>query len=333
MAKVIKLDRTVTGEASSDDAPYDAALRPRNFDEYIGQNIVKENLRVMVKAAQKRGSHLDHLLFAGPPGLGKTSLSNIIATELGVDMKVTSAPMLAKKADLVGILTGLNDGDVLFIDEIHRLPMVVEESLYVPMEDYRFDLTIGQGAAARTTSVPLPKFTLVGATTRAGMLSAPLRDRFGYIGRLDFYTVEELAKIAYASARKLGVVMDTDGAIEVAQRSRGTPRLANRLIRRLRDFADVYGDGSITAEVASKGLDQLQVDKNGFDEMDRRLIDTIVNRFGGGPVGLETLAATIGEESDTIEGMIEPYLLKEGFLQKTSRGRMAGPRAMEYLKK
>ncbi len=310
----------------------DAALRPTSFDDYIGQDEIKDNLRVMIAAARQRGDALDHLLLCGPPGLGKTSLSNIIATELGVGMKVTTAPMLTKKADLIGILTSLNEGDVLFIDEIHRMPMPVEENLYPAMEDYKFDFVVGAGATARTTSIPLPKFTLVGATTRAGMLSQPLRDRFGFIGRMDFYGIDDLCRIAQRSAGKLGVSIDPEGAEALAKRARNTPRLVNRLMRRVRDYAQVYADGQITAELAEAALDRIGIDQNGFDEMDRRYLDALVNRFGGGPVGLDTMAGTIGEDPGTIEDTIEPYLLKEGFLSRGPRGRAAGPKAYEWAR-
>lgn len=309
----------------------DAALRPRAFEEYVGQTKIKENLRVFTEAARQRGEAVDHLLFAGPPGLGKTSLAYLVAVEMGVQLHVSSGPALEKKGDLAGILTSLAPGDVLFIDEIHRLSAAVEENLYPAMEEYRFDLVIGDGPHARTMTLPLPRFTLVGATTRAGLLSSPLRDRFGYLGRLDFYSPEELVEIVTRSAARLGVELAKAGAEEIAKRSRGTPRVANRLLRRLRDFAQVLGDGVITQAIADKALSALEIDALGFDEMDRRILSAIIERFDGGPVGLDTLGAAIGEEGHTIEDVYEPYLIQHGYLKRTPRGRVATPRAYQHL--
>jgi Holliday junction DNA helicase RuvB len=324
-------DRDLTGQRRPEDAPVDAALRPRGFDEYVGQTKVKDNLKVFVEAAKRRGQPVDHLLFCGPPGLGKTSLAHIIATEMGVKMHLTSGPALEKKGDLAGILTSLEPGDVLFIDEVHRLTPSIEENLYPAMEEFRFDVVIGDGPHARTMTLPLPRFTLVGATTRSGLLSSPLRDRFGYIARLDYYEPPELEEIVQRSARRLDAHLDTSGAREISTRARGTPRVANRLLRRLRDFADVLGDGRITQEIADKALTALGIDPKGFDEMDRRLMSYIIDRFEGGPVGLDTLAASIGEEPSTIEDVYEPYLIQHGYLKRTPRGRVATARAYEHL--
>jgi Holliday junction DNA helicase RuvB len=326
-------ERGISGLAGSEDTPVDAALRPRKFSEYVGQDKLKENLRVMVEAARGRREPVDHLLFCGPPGLGKTSMAHIIAAEMGVGIHVTSGPAIDKKGDLAGFLTALQANDVLFIDEIHRLSPAVEENLYPAMEDYRFDYVIGEGAHARTMPVQLPPFTLIGATTRTGLLSGPLRDRFGFVARLDFYSREDLIRIVGRSARVLGVELAPDGAQEIAKRARGTPRVANRLLRRLRDFAQVIGDGTITSSLAKRALDSLEIDELGFDEMDRRLILTIIDRFSGGPVGLDTLAAAIGEEPTTIEYVIEPYLIKEGYLSRTPRGRVAGSAAYDHFKR
>jgi Holliday junction DNA helicase RuvB len=323
--------REVSGHAKPIDQPLDLALRPRNFSEYVGQAKLKENLRIFTQAAKGRGEPVDHLLFSGPPGLGKTSLAYIIAHEMGVRLHLTSGPAIEHKGDLAGILTSLEPNDVLFIDEIHRLTPAVEENLYPAMEEFRFDLVIGDGPHARTMTMSLPRFTLIGATTRAGLLSSPLRDRFGFLARLDFYTAEELCEIVTRSAKKLGADLDSNGAKEIASRSRGTPRVANRLLRRLRDFAQVLGDGRITDEIAKRALDALEIDRSGFDEMDRRLLLAIIDRFEGGPVGLDTLAAAIGEEPGTIEEVYEPYLIQEGFLMRTPRGRVATPRAFRHL--
>lgn len=324
-------DRAVTGQSRPEDQPTDAALRPRGFEEYVGQRKVKENLQVFVQAARQREEPVDHLLFCGPPGLGKTSLAHIIATEMGVKMHLTSGPALEKKGDLAGILTSLEPGDVLFIDEVHRLTPSIEENLYPAMEEYRFDVVIGDGPHARTMTLPLPRFTLVGATTRSGLLSSPLRDRFGYVARLDYYEPAELEDIVMRSADRLGADLSPEGAKEISTRARGTPRIANRLLRRLRDFAEVLGDGRITLEIADKALTALGIDPKGFDEMDRRLLEAIIDRFDGGPVGLDTLAASVGEESHTIEDVYEPYLILHGYLKRTPRGRCATGRAYDHL--
>lgn len=325
--------RTVSGAAEVDDGPIDLALRPRGFDEYVGQTQVKANLRVFTEAARRRGEPVDHLLFSGPPGLGKTSLAHIVAEEMGVRLHVTAGPALEKKGDLAGILTSLEPGDLLFIDEIHRLSTAIEEYLYPAMEDFRLDVVIGDGPHARSLTLPLPRFTLVGATTRSGLLSSPLRDRFGYVARLDFYTPAELEIIVGRAAVRLGAELEEAGAKEIATRARGTPRVANRLLRRLRDFAEVLGDGRITRAIAAEGLAALGVDPAGFDEMDRRLLLAIIERFEGGPVGLDTLSAAVGEEPHTIEDVYEPYLIKEGFLKRTPRGRVATARAYAHLER
>lgn len=311
----------------------ETTLRPTGFQDYVGQTALKDNLKIMIKAAKARGECLDHLLFCGPPGLGKTSLAHIIASEMGVALHLSSGPAIEKKGDLAGILTNLQAHEVLFIDEIHRLSAAVEEVLYPAMEDFRFDLVIGDGAHARTLNLSLPRFTLVGATTRTGLLSSPLRDRFGFVGRFDFYEVSELQEIIVRSAEMLRVRIDPEGAKEIARRSRGTPRIANRLLRRLRDFAEVLADGTITRELAASSLERLHVDRNGFDELDRRLMLAILDRFSGGPVGLDTLAASIGEDAHTLEFVVEPFLLKEGFIARTPRGRVATPRAYEHFQR
>ena len=324
-------NRTVSGDVlDPKEESLDLALRPRSFDEYVGQEKVKANLKIFTKAAKLRGEPIDHLLFSGPPGLGKTSLAHIVADEMGVQLHVTAGPALEKKGDLAGILTGLGPGDLLFIDEIHRLNTSVEEYLYPAMEDFRLDVVIGEGPHARSMMLPLPRFTLVGATTRSGLLSSPLRDRFGYTARLDFYTPEELHLIVVQAAKRLGVRLTSDGAEQVARRARGTPRIANRLLRRLRDFAEVLGDGEINAQIADKGLEALGVDAAGFDEMDRRLLLCIIDRFDGGPVGLDTLAASVGEEAHTLEDVYEPFLIKEGYLKRTPRGRVATMKAYNH---
>lgn len=298
-------------------------LRPRTLREYVGQTKAKENLQVFIDAACNRQEALDHVLFFGPPGLGKTTLANIIAQEMGVSIKSTSGPVIEKTGDLAAILTNLEEGDVLFIDEIHRLSPVVEEILYPAMEDYQLDIMIGQGPSARTIKLDIPRFTLVGATTRAGLLSSPLRDRFGVISRLEFYNHDELSTIVKRSAGILQIEIDDEGAAEIARRSRGTPRIVNRLLRRVRDFAEIEGDGHITRELADSSLQKLEVDHHGLDYMDRLLLLAIIDKFSGGPVGLDTLAAAIGEERDTIEDVIEPYLIQQGFLNRTPRGRVA----------
>ena len=324
-------DRLITADTSGDDGSFDLSLRPKILTEYVGQSKVKENLKVFISAAKGRGESLDHVLFYGPPGLGKTTLAYIIAAEMGVNIKSTSGPVIEKPGDLAAVLTNLEPGDVLFIDEIHRLSPVVEEILYPAMEDYQLDIMIGQGPSARTIKLDIPRFTLVGATTRAGLLSSPFRDRFGVLSRLEFYTHDELSTIVTRSAGILGVQIDASGAAEIARRSRGTPRIANRLLRRVRDFAEVDGDGTISLKMADQALGRLEVDKQGFDQMDRLLLETIIDKFSGGPVGLDTLAAAIGEEKDTIEDVIEPYLLQQGFINRTPRGRVATHLAYSHL--
>lgn len=324
--------RVVSTMYQDADSKVDSAIRPKTLDEYIGQEKVKENLKIFIEAAKRRNEALDHVLLYGPPGLGKTTLSAIIANEMGVAVHTTSGPAIEKQGDLAAILTTLSDGDVLFIDEIHRLSRVVEEVLYPAMEDYVFDIIIGKGPAARSIRIDLPKFTLVGATTRAGQLTAPLRDRFGVIQRLELYTHEELATIVKRSASILNVNIDPAGAMEIASRSRGTPRIANRILRRVRDLAQIKGDGTISREIADEALERiLEIDKLGLDSTDKRMIGAIIDIFDGGPVGLDTLAATIGEESITLEDLYEPYLLQIGFLNRTPRGRCATKRAYEHL--
>ncbi|HMW47810.1 MAG TPA: Holliday junction branch migration DNA helicase RuvB [Marinagarivorans sp.] len=320
---MIEPDRLIQATASAKDEQFDRAIRPKTLQDYIGQPAVREQMEIFIGAARKRGEPLDHTLVFGPPGLGKTTLANIIAAEMGVALKSTSGPVLEKAGDLAAIMTNLDPGDVLFIDEIHRLSPVVEEILYPAMEDYQLDIMIGEGPAARSIKLDLPPFTLVGATTRAGLLTSPLRDRFGIVQRLEFYSVADLATIVARSARLLGVPVDTDGALEIAKRARGTPRIANRLLRRVRDFAEVRHSGDVTAEVADQALNLLNVDACGFDHMDRRLLLTLIEKFSGGPVGVDSLAAAISEERDTIEDVLEPYLIQQGFLIRTPRGRQA----------
>lgn len=320
-----------TSEIPEDTAESDNPLRPKNLDEYIGQDKAKENLRVFIEAAKIRNETLDHVLLYGPPGLGKTTLAGIIANELGVSVRITSGPAIEKPGDLAALLTNLNEGDVLFIDEIHRLSRAVEEVLYPSMEDFAIDIITGKGQMAASYHLPLPHFTLVGATTRAGQLTAPLRDRFGVVLRLELYTPQELAEIVTRSAGILGIKIDSDGALEIASRSRGTPRIANRMLKRVRDFAQVMSDGVITVETARIALDKLEVDELGLDRNDRRMLEAIVKFYNGGPVGLETLAAAIGEEAVTIEDVYEPYLLQIGFLSRTPRGRCITAEACRHL--
>ena len=323
--------RIITTENLEEDMKIENHLRPQMLDDYIGQEKAKTMLKVYIEAAKGRGEALDHVLFYGPPGLGKTTLAGIIANEMGVHMKITSGPAIEKPGEMAAILNNLQEGDVLFVDEIHRLNRQVEEVLYPAMEDYAIDIMIGKGAAARSIRLDLPKFTLVGATTRAGMLTAPLRDRFGVINRLEFYTDHELKTIITRSAKVLDVEIDEQGALELARRSRGTPRLANRLLKRVRDFAQIRYDGVITEQVAVYALDLLDVDRYGLDHIDRNILMTMIQKFGGGPVGLDTLAASIGEDSGTIEEVYEPYLLKNGFLQRTPRGRVVTEFAYHHL--
>ena len=326
-------NRIVSNEYdSTQDSEVENCLRPKCLDDYIGQEKVKANLRIYIESAKKRGESLDHVLLYGPPGLGKTTLSSIIANEMGVNIRTTSGPAIEKQGDLAAILTNLSDGDVLFIDEIHRLSRAVEEILYPAMEDYALDIIIGKGPSARSIRLPLPKFTLIGATTRAGQLTTPLRDRFGVIQKLELYTTEELATIVKRSAGILEISITEDGARQIAARSRSTPRIANRLLKRIRDFALVMGDGTITSEIAAYGLSALEIDELGLDNVDRQMLEAIIKFYGGGPVGLETLAATIGEEAITIEDVYEPYLMQIGFLSRTPRGRCVTKLAYDHLK-
>lgn len=323
--------RIITTDLTEEDYAIEHNLRPQMLSDYIGQEKAKENLKIYIEAAKLRHESLDHVLFYGPPGLGKTTLSGIIANEMGVNLKITSGPAIEKPGEMAAVLNNLMEGDVLFIDEIHRLNRQVEEVLYPAMEDYAIDIIIGKGASARSIRLDLPKFTLIGATTRAGLLTAPLRDRFGVVHRLEFYTVEELKTIILRSAKVLSVEIDENGALELAKRARGTPRLANRLLKRVRDFAQVRYDGIITSEVAEYALDLLEVDKHGLDNSDRTILLTLIEKFSGGPAGLDTLAASIGEDAGTLEDVYEPYLIKSGFIQRTPRGRIVTDYAYKHL--
>lgn len=328
---MIESDRIVSGATTKAEQSQDYAIRPQTFDEYCGQREVSDQMKLFIEAARGRDEALDHTLIFGPPGLGKTTLANIVANEMGVDMHATSGPVIEKKGDLVAALTNLEKGDVLFIDEIHRLTPAIEEVLYPAMEDYQVDITIGEGPAARSIKLDLPPFTLVGATTRTGLLTSPFRDRFGIIQRLEFYDVADLTKIVNRSAHMLDVACEETGAREIALRSRGTPRIANRLLRRVRDFAEVKGEGVVTQEIADSALNMLKVDVSGFDHMDRRLLLAMIEKFDGGPVGIDSLAAAVGEESNTIEDVYEPYLIQQGYIMRTSRGRVATRLTYEHF--
>jgi Holliday junction DNA helicase RuvB len=324
-------DRLVDPELPEEERAFDAALRPKVLAEFVGQDRIKEQLGLLIEGARNRGETVDHLLFSGPPGLGKTTLAGIVANELGVAFQPTSGPALDRPGDLAAILTNLEEGDVLFVDEIHRMPRPVEEVLYPALEDFKLDVVLGKGPSARSIRLDLPRFTLVGATTRPGRITLPLRERFGFSPRLDYYSVEDLTRIVRRSAGILEVVVDAEGAQEIARRSRGTPRVANRLLRRVRDVAEVRHDGQVTAEVARAGLELFDVDERGLDRLDLAVLDTVARKFGGGPVGLSTLAAAVGEETDTIEDVVEPYLMQLGFLKRTPRGRVVTERALRHL--
>ncbi|MDX1677643.1 Holliday junction branch migration DNA helicase RuvB [Arsukibacterium sp.] len=328
---MIEADRMIQGTATREDEVIDRAIRPKTLADYTGQQHVREQMAIFIEAARGRGDPLDHLLIFGPPGLGKTTLAMIVANEMGVNIKSTSGPVLEKAGDLAALLTNLEQNDVLFIDEIHRLSPVVEEILYPAMEDYQLDIMIGEGPAARSIKLELPPFTLIGATTRAGALTSPLRDRFGIVQRLEFYKVDELSDIIQRSALYLNLQLDKGAATEIARRSRGTPRIANRLLRRVRDYAQVKSDGTVSVAIAAQALQMVDVDAEGFDYMDRKLILAIIDKFIGGPVGLDNLAAAIGEEKETIEDVIEPFLIQQGFIQRTPRGRIATPRAYKHF--
>ena len=331
MADVTQDERIVDPQVPEEEREFDAALRPRRIDEFVGQDRVKEQLALLIDGARARGETVDHLLFSGPPGLGKTTLAGIVSNELGVGFQPTSGPALDRPGDLAAILTNLEEGDVLFVDEIHRMPRAVEEVLYPALEDFKLDVVLGKGPSARSIRLDLPRFTLVGATTRPGRITLPLRERFGFSPRLDYYSIDDLGAIVQRSAGILGVSIDAEGTHEIARRSRGTPRVANRLLRRVRDFAEVRHDGDVTSAVAKAGLELFEVDEEGLDKLDLAILSTVVVKFGGGPVGLSTLSAAVGEESDTIEDVVEPYLLQLGLLHRTPRGRVATERAYRHL--